>query len=606
MKVEFGQDRKAHWIKANHQCRIPKRWVAIRTKAETIRDGDEQIQRWSQGTAIFWRHGLKGGDYREDGAYNTPEELWEAVSGYCRPEHRTIVIGCNIGDDIRLSRVLEILPQLGFELEWCNLDRNVSTMTWRSDHGSIVFCDLFTWLPMPLHKVAMLVDGSKLPVSNTRGGSDVQARAAARECEVIYMAKTRLVNWIADNQLGNWQPTGAGMAYATWRHGFMDYKVLVHDSAEVIERERMAMHTGRAEAWRHGILSGDTWHEIDMRAAYTRIAAECELPQKLKFSTGPITQSQYEQLTQIYRVNCQVDVDTLEPIAPTYHDGHTLWPTGRYSTTLWDVEVNELLASGASVNIRGTDVYTKANVLGTWARWIISQVFDSTDSTDALVRAYAKHCGRALIGRFSLRSPRWEYYGTNITGETGLSYDVDSETGIVRRMMHVGSKTYVETARVEGRDSCPQITGWVMAKCRMLLWEAMHTAGTSELAHVDTDAVLVSDKGLARMREVYGTDFDTLWQVKGTWTSLDVYGPRNLRTGRQRKMAGIPVNAREGKRDTFTGEMWASLAADMSNGRAGAVTVTDAVWTTKRVDPRRQSVGHGSTHTRAIRLPADD
>lgn len=605
MQVQMGDDRAPHWIKQNHQCRIPKRWIAFDTESQSERDESESVQRWSSGAAITWQRGLKSGDRRLDHILETPEALWETVRSHCRPEQRTVAIAHNLGYDVRISRCLEILPRMGFELEWCNLDRNVSTMTWRSKYGTLVLADLFTWLPMPLHEIGILVDNPKLTMPPAWARREIWDRYCLRDAEIVYMAKSQLLDWIAREQLGNWQPTGAGMSYGTWRHKFMSHKVLVHDNGAALAHERMSMHTGRAEAWRHGVISGDTWHEVDMRTAYTRIAAECELPQKFKFSTGPITQSQYEQLTEMYRVNCLVDVSTVEPITPIYHDGRTLWPVGQYRTTLWDVEVNELIASGQGVTIRSADVYTKAKILSEWGRWILQIQHDSSGDISPVVRAFAKHCGRALIGRFSLRAPKWEVYGDNPMGEVGLSYQVDHKTNQVQRMMHIGDKTYIETARVEGRDSLPQITGWVMAKCRMLLWEAMRIAGTNQLAHVDTDSVLVTSRGLALLREVYRADFDQLWKVKGTWQSLDVYGPRNYRAGRERKMSGISVKAVETKRDTFEGEVWSSLAKDMANGRAGAVTVTDATWTVQRKDPRREDSPGVPTHTRPVCLPAD-
>lgn len=605
MQVTLADDRSTHWIRNNHQCRIPTRWISFDTEARGQRNGAEEVQGWSSGAAITWRRGLKSGDQRTDHTFKTPERLWEIVRNHCRPEHRTVAIAHNLGYDVRISRCLEILPTLGYELEWCNLDRNVSTMTWRSKYGTLVLADLFTWLPMPLSEIGKLVDRDKLRMPDTQAGDLEWDKYCLRDAEIVYLAKSRLLDWIASEQLGNWQPTGAGMSYATWRHKFMSHKVLVHDNAAVIAHERMSMHTGRAEAWRHGNLTGDTWHEVDMRSAYTRIAAECELPTKYKFTTGPISVPQYEQLTEIYRVNCLVDVNTVEPIAPVYHDGRTLWPVGEYRTTLWDVEVNELLASGQSVKIRGADVYTKAPILAEWGKWILEIQGSKSDDNSPVVRAFAKHCGRALIGRFSLRAPKWEHYGENPMGETGLSHEVDYATGKIRRMMHVGDKTYVETHRVEGRDSLPQVTGWVMAKCRMLLWEAMRIAGSQQIAHVDTDSVLVTTGALEALRRVYSDDFEQLWQVKGRWSHLDVYGPRSVRTGATRKMSGVPRKAVEKKRDEFHGELWRSLASDMANGRPGAVTITDAIWTIKREDPRRLSVGGGSTHTKPVCLPAD-
>jgi len=602
---EIAEDRTNHWIKQNHQCRIPKRWIAFDTESRTVKGDGEQVQSWATGCAIFWRRGLKRGDDREDYSFETPEQMWRKIASYCRPGTRTVAIAHNLGYDVRISRVLEILPTLGFELEWCNLDRNVSSMSWRSPNGTLVLCDLFTWIPKPLRDIGQACGVAKLNMPKVSSRTDEWRKYCLRDCEIVYAAYSSILNWIEGCQLGNWQPTGAGMAYATWRHKFMEHKVLVHNNPEVIAAERAAMHTGRAEAWRHGVLANDMWHEIDLRTAYTRIAAEVELPAKYKFSTGPLTQRQYEQASTRYRINCLVDVSTDTPIAPTYHDGRTIWPVGTFRTWLWDVEVNELYAHNASVKILKSHAYTKAPVLSKWANWVLDMQDSTSDDVPEIVRAYLKHSGRALIGRLSLRAPKWEPYGDNPMGEAGISFEVEHGTLNTRRMMHVGNSTFVETARIEGRDSLPQITGAIMAECRIRLWWAMLAAGLDNIAHVDTDSVICNSAGLRAMQVAYGTSWRTMWQRKGSWGSLDVYGPRNLRTGRKRKIAGVPTKATETKRDTFVGEQWRSLASDMANGRAGAVTITDGEWTVKRIDPRRCDAPGAETRTVAVRLPVE-
>jgi len=602
---EVPEDRTNHWIKLNHQCRIPRRWVAISVEAATEQGEDEQVQRWASGAAIYWRRGLKRGDDRREVVYRDAKGLWGDVAQFCRPGTRTVVVTHSLGRVVRISRLLEILPTLGFELEWCNLDRNVSTMAWRSDHGTLVLCDLFAWLPIPLHKVGDLVGAGEFSRPRGNATPDKWGAYCLHDASVVQAAKAALLDFIEVEQLGNWQPTGAGMSYATWRHKFMSHKILVHNNPEVIQAERAAMHTGRAEAWKHGILSGGMWHEADMRTAYTRVAAECEVPARYKFTVDGLTVAQYEKLSEIYRINCLVDVVTDAPVAPHYNGNHTLWPIGNFRTWLWDVEVNELLAHDAKVKIRTAHVYVKAPVLSAWANWVLS-IQDSTgDTLSPVIRAFTKHTGRALIGRLSLRAPRWEYYGENPMGEIGLSLEVSHETGRSRRMMHIGNKTMVETARVEGRDSLPQITGWIMAECRVRLLWAMEAAGFENIAHVDTDSVLVNTEGLRRMQSAYGASWGLLWHVKGSWSAVAVYGPRNLRVGSKRKIAGVPLGAREIAPDVFRGEETHSLAQDMSQGRASAVTITANEWHVKRTDPRRRGTSGVSQETRAVRLPLD-
>jgi hypothetical protein len=475
-------------------------------------------------------------------------------------------------------------------------------MTWRSDMGSLVFCDLFTWLPMPLSKIAPLVGMGKLSMPGDNASHAEWERYCMRDTEIVAAAMDELCDFISEKDLGNWQPTGAGMSYSTWRHKFMDQKVLVHDDEKALGYERSAMHTGRAEAWRHGVLDGGPWFEVDMRNAYTRVAAESELPARLHYKTGAISQRQYEDLSSRFRVLCNVDVHTDVPCAPTPYQGRTIWPVGRYTSWLWDVEVNELLGCGADVRIRKAVVYTRAPLLSAWGKWVLSVIHAEGDDTPGTAKAWAKHCGRALIGRLGLRSPQWENYGGNPEGEVGISYDVNYETKQVSRLMHIGPDTFIEGSRREGRDSLPQITSWIMTECRVRLWWAMEAAGFDNIAHVDTDCVIVNREGLRRLRAAYGASFGQLWQVKGQWSRVEVYGPRNLRTGRERRLSGVPTKAVEAADGVFKGELWHGLASDMAAGKHDKVTITDAEWHIEAKDPRRIDSERGPTFTDAIRL----
>lgn len=596
--------RAAHWVKLNHQCRIPKRWVAFDTESITVKGENEETQEWRSGAAVRWRRGLKTGDHAERATFRSSLDLWTWVDGFCKAGERTIVWAHGLGYDVRIANVFRDLPTLGWSLEWCNLDRNVSAMTWRSDHGTLVLCDLFTWLPMPLFKVGNLLDLPKLRMPKSSAPDHIWDTYCMRDADIVYRAVTELVEFIDTEQLGNWQPTGAGMAYSTWRHRFMTHKVLVHDNEDVLLAERAAMHTGRAEAWRHGVQSDGPYYEVDMRSAYTHIAAECELPTKYKFSCGRISLKQYEELSQTYRVLCKVRVSTNVPVVPFDTGERHIWPVGTFDTWLWDVEVNELLAENAEVRFLAVHAYTSAPILSNWALWVLSVMRGDNNSATNVVKMWSKHCGRALIGRLSLRVPSWEAFGGNPLGVPGISHDVDYKTGKVTRMMHVGDKTFYEAARAEGHDSLPQITGWIMAECRVRLWQAMRAAGLSELAHVDTDSVLVTARGLAALRAVYGAQFNVLWQIKGVWQALTIYGPRNIRAGRDRKVSGVPKSATEVEPNVFTGEKWHGLASDLTVGRPDKVTLTPGVWNVKSSDPRRLSAAGTGGRTVAIRLEA--
>ena len=567
---------------------MPPRMVALDTESRSKRTGKAETQTWRVGCAIRWRTDLVASDHAEAAVFDDALSLWRWIDSYCRKETRTVVWAHNLGHDVRITSAMTILPSLGFEMEWCNLSQNVSCMVWHSDHGTLVLADTYTWLPQQLSAMAPGVGLVKFTMPPGNANDEAWASYCMRDAQIVYRVVREIIAFIKAEHLGNWQPTGAGMAYSMWRHRFMDHKVLVHDDEGALAAERKAMHTGRAEAWRHGEIWSDKWTEVDMRNAYLTIARECDLPRKLLYHSGAITNSQLASLCKTLRVVGRCEITTDVPSVP-YHNGErTLWPTGTFTSWLWDTEIQCAIRYGATVKIREIYAYARGPVLKAWANWITGILRDQDSAVSPIVRTYLKHSSRAFIGRLSLKTPSWELFGDNITGETGISYMLDCDTGQKHRLMHVGSRTYIEMDSRESRDSVPMITSWIMAECRVRLWDAMNAAGLEHVAHVDTDSLITDSAGLASLTAALRGALADAWQVKGAWSRLAVYGPRHYYRGRQRVISGVPVKADEIAPGRFEGEKWASFALDMQAFGDGQVTTWHDTWTAKRSDPRRK------------------
>ena len=595
-------DRNPHWVKGNRQERIPARMVALDTESRSRRTGNAETQTWRTGCAIRWRNDLRTGDHAEGAVFNSALEMWQWIADFCHAETRTVVWAHNLSHDVRISSAMTILPTLGFRLEWCNLDRNISAMTWRSDRGTLIMADTFTWVNISAAAMAPSVGLVKFAMPKDSVNEETWNAYCMRDAQIVYRVASELVKFIRSEHLGNWQPTGAGMAYATWRHRFMGTRVLVHNDNGALEAERKAMHTGRAEAWRHGEMWGEVWTEVDMKNAYLAIARECELPRKLMFRSGAINIYQYRRLCERYRVLARCGVTTDQPSVP-YHDGRrTLWPVGQFESWLWDTEIDCALEYGATVKFREVYVYACDPVLKEWAEWITTALYASDDSVPPIVKTWLKHSSRALIGRLSLRTRSWELYGANPAGETRITKITDAETGQTRRLMHVGDQTWIETDPEESHDSVPMITGWIMAECRVRLWRAMNAAGLGHIAHVDTDSLLVDAAGLAALTAALSGSLAPAWQVKGAWRRLAVHGPRHYYRGRERVISGVPVKAEETEPGKFAGEKWASFALDMTAFGDGVVTTWHDTWTAKRSDPRRRDATGVAGRTEAYEV----
>jgi hypothetical protein len=565
--------------------------------SEAHRTPDELGERQTFRLAVAQRWTDEGGKLRGEATavHDTPESLWEWVSEFTRPGKRTVMWCHNLDYDVQVTRAFYVLPKLGWTLIWSNLDSQVSMCKWTRGGATLVMADTFTWCPKPLKMLGDLlgIDKPALPEEEdtreawiTRCMSDVKITVA--------LVKT-ILDFVRENELGNMQMSGAGMGYAMWRHKFLTSKILVHANPQAIEDERTAMHTGRAEAWKHGVYTNVRLTEWDLTNAYTRIARDSDLPRKLvRYDPAP-TLGRYRIWRKEWRVLATVHVTTENPVVPVQHDGRETWPVGEFTTTLWDCEIDLALSEGASITPLKMWGYLKAPVMHDWASHTLNVLADPPPDVPSVMLVWYKHQARATIGRCGVRYAEWEHIGDDWIGITGLSLAGTHGQGDTHRLLHLGGQVYEESGKVEGRDSVPQLPSWIAAKCRVQLWQAMRAAGLGHVYYVDTDSVLVDDDGDARM-EAFSREHPELgWRVKGRFHKVEIYGPRQIIVEDVPRISGVPKRAQRVGESRFEGEVWRRAAGGLTSQDAGAVRVDRRVWDIAWSDPRRTHLENGAT-----------
>jgi hypothetical protein len=534
-----------------------------------------------------WRDDLKTGE-QDAWLFDTDEtRFWQWVIDWCSPKGRTILWFHNAGYDLRTLDAFRTLPALGYELEWCNLDSSVSVCNWRGINGTLIIADTWTWTNKGLGalQAATGIVKPRLPAND----DSLKTWFARCEADVnITEAVVRdLIGFVRTQQLGNWQPSGAGMGYSTWRHKFMTHKILVHDDKDALAAEREAMHAGRAEAWWHGDAIGGPFTEWDMHMSYPQIAADCNVPTKLWAYDGKPGRKVHEWARKHFGVLARVRVTTDTPCVPARVEDRTIWPIGEFITTLWDCELDLITATGGTYEVLEQWRYVMDPALKQWAEWSINTCALSDDFITPVQRIYVKHQSRATIGRFALRHANWEHWAENPGGWCGISNLVDVSTGECSRLMHVGSRTFRETAKREGDSSTPQIPSWIMAQARVRLWWAIQAAGPQNVLHMDTDSLITNKAGSASLRAACVGGLAGHWRAKHSWPRIRVTGPRHYRTPDRKVIPGVPLSAEETRPGEFKGEVWESLALSLADGITNQVRVRERTWEPKRVDYRR-------------------
>jgi hypothetical protein len=594
---------RAHYVGHNATTRVPRNFIYLDTEAWRDRNGVNETQTFRCAVAAYdaMRRDRRGWQDRQWCIADRPEMLWGWIASKCRRKARTVLVAHNLAYDLRIGDAFTHLPKIGWRFKAGRVDDKGAWFIFANEDRTLVCVDSLAWLPVGLDTLGDAVGIPKLPLPADEDPADVWVERCKRDVEILAECWSRLMAWVEREDLGNWKISGAGQAWAAFRHRFMTHELLVHESDDARDAERHAAHTGRCEAWRHGRLRGGPWTEYDFHCSYATIAAECEIPIYLAGEMWRPSLNHVAVTAQRCAVLAEVEVWTDTPVVPFRSPDGILWPVGHFRSTLWENELHAAIARGAELRIERAWRYNRAPALAKFARWIIDGVDGTRKGVDPIERIALKHWSRATIGRTAATWPRSTVWGKHSRSSVGIRECYDATSGERFSLLQLGHQLVRVDERRDNPDSMVAVMSWIMAEARVRLWAAMEVAGLENVAYVDTDSLIVNPEGAERLSAARIAGL----RVKGKWRSLQVLGPRQLVPGAKLRAAGVPTKAVRIEPDVWEADVWAGLSRSIRSGTPAQVDVTTRRFRVEGVDRRREHLSHGATAPFTVQLDAD-
>jgi len=588
--------RVAHYIQPLATTRLPERHLVFDTEATSRLTVAGEQQTFALACTEHIR--LSPTEPPQVTAANTfddPRALWQSVAGFTARKKRTVVWCHGLAYDLRISQALRVLPALGYRLDGIVLEHTSSWAKFTGDDRTLLFCDLTSWLPAALSKIAADLGLQQASLPKTHPTPQQLLVRCQQDVAITRQAVCEILNLIQTLDLGSWQATGAGQSYNAWRRRHFTTSPLVHDSEDALEAERRAMWTGRCEAWQWGTHTHGSFHEYDLRLAYCDISRSNPVPFTLVGRTHQSTEKQMLTALDRYSILAECEITTTVPALPASEGKRIHWPTGTYRTTLWDPELRLAYQTAQRVKILRAWLYRPGTGLQAFAGWLFDAASMQEDRLPPIAGRMFKHWSRTLIGRFGLRYRSWEPYAT--LPDTGLRLGEihDTQSGERVETLHVGNELLTLADLQEGADSVPQITGWVMAECRRRLWQLTQLAGEINVLYMDTDCLIVSDEGARRLDAAIAAGRAWTLVHKATYRRAVIHGPRQLELAGQRRVAGVPLTAAQVAPGVYEGETFRGLPESLRRCEGETVTVEHGRWELTGVDHRREHLPGGLT-----------
>lgn len=590
-----------HYLGRLKTTRVPKRLAFLDVQTSTARHGKRTDHGWACG-ALGHTHWTDKKRVRKDflKVFEDAQTMWTELDSFCVAGKRTVCWTFDLPTQLRTSQALIHLPKMGWHLETVVLEPGAAWALMRNGKRSLMFCDLKAWTPYDWERVqnaALTREGlSHLPLV----GSDRRRNMAYNRAQIIREAVLQIFAWVERDGLGPFKPTGSGQSYSAFRRRYLADRILVHDDQDRLRAERVSMWAGRTEAWRHGRISGGPFIELDMRAAYTRIASQCNVPTiAVGGKCKPTVQAVLSQRGR-YEYLCHVQVETEVPVVPASSGQHTFWPVGHFDTWVWSPELALLHSYATKVKIAVAYKYRTAPALQDFSSYVLSVLDAPPESNLGLPTLVMKHWSRTLVGRFGLRYRAWIPFSEDNDPDLSMCTFIDYDENTMTDMLCVGRDMLLLGALEESVESVPQIPAWVMSECRRRLWETMVDIGLERIVYVDTDSIIIATNGDRAYEREITRSYASMWAPKARHIRLSIHGPRNLTADNDRRMSGLPTTAIQAGPSEYRGEVMRSIKESMRHGQLGSVSTVPRRFMFTAPDIRRKHLPGGKTE--AFRL----
>ena len=490
-------------------------------------------------------------------------------------------------------------------------------------------------------KLADLGESFGMP-KMTMPGRDTYADEAAylealetycrRDVEILRMAWFSLFEFsynIAGTTPGF---TAAMMCMRMYQSGFLpdtviDGEIKVQGTRhlpDVSAAEQAAYKGGRTDTfWKGKAPAGTEVFKYDVNSMYPSVM-KGDMPVRFERRVDnkygwQAAEGNPGRFIYLCHVTLEIDPDTplgwlgLEGIKLEDEDGQSklVFPAGRFKVWLWQPQLEIAYREGWLAEIHETLSYNRGQIFDDYVDTLYARKREAKLAGEKAKEALYKLSMNGLYGKFGQK----DFNGwTEASGdEYRMLYENDrpsgeiwahlAEDGSEPKFMQMSGRLwkYQETATMPKRHANMAIAGYITAKGRAVLFEAMkaviESGGT--LFMCDTDGIISDTHLPAHLIDEYRLG---AWKLEGTAIAenTDFQCPKHYSFDTEVHIKGVPVGAKQNADGSYTVQQFAKLRTDVMSQNAerreraqGEVRITPRNKHISGVNTKRREQGDG-------------
>lgn len=352
-------------------------------------------------------------------------------------------------------------------------------------------------------------------------------------------------------------PTAAGQSWRGWRATAGQRGVHCHSHPGALALERAGHIGGRCECFQMGRLPYKAYH-LDFRSHYGSIMCDENFPVRLDHYTASPDKAQAAEAAVKECAIARVTIQTDEAAYPYHRDGDVIYPVGKFTTVLCGRELWDAWRHGRIAAWHELAVYDLEPALLAFAAKAYRERQVADEQRDRELSSWAKSLVNALPGKLGYKLRCWETVPGALAPEPwGEWYGLKSGGGL-ERWRALAGVCQREVVGGYGPDAVPAMAAWITSHGRYRLLDAIRIAGRENVAYVDTDALIVFERGLLNLAEAGKVKDGALGrlEMRAAGKEFEVLGIKHYREGEVIRCAGhargVETQSTDGKGQWYT------------------------------------------------------
>lgn len=500
--------RVPHIIRPNRSGGAPQSWIILDTETMPVQ---LEPKRWQHvfrlAVARYWRmeRASKPEKFERE-QFTTATALLDWITDRVHTKERIGIVAHNMDFDAQVLSSSDHLSRAGWQPTRLVYERGKWSQRWKAGPDLIsirgasqLWLDLCNFYPMSLRDAAPLVGMRKWRMPPFSDPDEVWFRHCANDVEIAYRLLRRWLEFRDSHELGYFAPTLAGQAFNAYRHTFMDHPIYVHIHKDVLEIERASYFAGRCEVFFRGRAPRGWYLLMDSTSFYASVMKGTQYPTKQIGHSSRMSVSRLDELLRDYCGTARVEVETEVPYFPFRDKGGTIFPVGRFVTTLSTPELEYGIGTDSIRKIEEAIIYERAPIFDRYVDYFWNLRAIGKASKDRWLEDTAKRLLTAAYGKFGQRVWLTEVKGRDIDAPDSMWIAFDAQDHEWYEYRIVGGRMEKRGRQAMGRDTLLAIPAHVTAYGRHKLWELISVAGRDHVYYVDTDGFICDLHALNRV-----------------------------------------------------------------------------------------------------------